>query len=194
MKPFFPDRDTLERFAELLEYPCGTGADVASRGAEALSIELPEAADLLRKVRTFFSDSPRERAEEIFTATFDLQAVCAPYVGFHLFGEGHKRRVFLAGMNSLYSSRGFSAGGGELPDHITVVLRYLADSAGEGQAREIVEDGLIPALSKMLGKFEDGGNPYGNVLRALQSVLLPVQRTEEMEAPQGRPETEVGTP
>jgi nitrate reductase delta subunit len=114
-------------------------------------------------------------------------------VGFHLFGEGYKRRVFLAGMNALYSSRGFPARG-ELPDHIAVVLRFLANSDADGQTREIVEDGLIPALSKMIGKFGDAGNPYGNVLRALQSVLLPAHREEAGEDTPGHTATEVGTP
>jgi len=193
MRSFLPERETLEMFAGLLEYPCGTETDTATRGAAVLSGEFPEASARLGEVRSFFAESSRERAEEIFTATFGLQAACAPYVGFHLFGEGYKRRVFLAGMNALYASRGFSTGV-ELPDHIAVVLRFLANSDEDEQTREIVEDGLIPALSKMIGKFEDAGNPYGNVLRALQSVLLPGQREEGVEALPGQPETEVGTP
>ncbi len=193
MRPVSPERDMLEMFADLLTYPGGDQTGIFSKGASALSGGFPEAAALLGKVRSFFADTTRERAEEIFTATFDLQASCAPYVGFHLFGEGYKRRVFLAGMNALYASRGFPAGG-ELPDHIAVMLRFLANAPADGQTREIVEDGLIPALSKMIGKFEDAGNPYENVLRALQSVLLSVRREEDVEGPQRRPETEVRTP
>lgn len=193
MRSFLPERGTLDMFADLLAYPSGSETDIAAKGASDLSGEFPEAAALLGEVRSFFADTPRERAEEIFTATFDLQAACAPYVGFHLFGEGYKRRIFLAGMNALYTSRGFPAGG-ELPDHIAVVLRFLASSTANEQTREIVEDGLIPALPKMIGKFEDARNPYGNVLRALQSVLLPGHQGEAAEDPQTQPETEVGTP
>ena len=193
MNPVRRGRETLGMFADLLGYPSGGEAAIAARGVSALSAEFPEAAALLAEARSFFADAPRERAEEIFTATFDLQASCPPYVGFHLFGEGYKRRIFLAGMNAQYAGSGFSAGG-ELPDHIAVILRFLATSAGDGQYREIVEDGLIPALSRMVGKFEDAGNPYGNVLRALRSVLAGASRPERVEARTGRPETEVGTP
>ncbi len=193
MRPCIPERETLEIFADLLGYPCGTETDAAARGAAALSGEFPEAAALLGKARSSFADTSRERAEEIFTATFDLQAACAPYVGFHLFGEGYKRRVFLAGMNALYAARGFPTDG-ELPDHIAVMLRFLANSGSDEQTREIVEDGLIPALAKMIGKFGDAGNPYGNVLRALQSVLLPGHQEDAAETPRSQPETEVGTP
>lgn len=187
------DKTLLETLAGLLEYPRGGEAALAAEGASALAGAHPEAASLLEGVRAFLAKTPLARAEEIFTATFDLQATCAPYVGFHLFGEGYKRRVFLAGMNALYTTRGFPTGG-ELPDHIAVVLRFLAASAADEQTREIVEDGLVPALSKMIGKFEDAGNPYGNVLRALQSVLLAGHRGEAAEAPRSHPETEVGTP
>ncbi len=193
MRPFLPEREILEIFAALLEYPCGDETDAASRGAAALSADFPDAAALLEEVRLSFALSSRDRAEEIFTATFDLQATCAPYVGFHLFGEGYKRRVFLSGMSALYASRGFSPGG-ELPDHLAVVLRFLANSAPDEQTREIVEDGLIPALSKMIDKFGDAGNPYGNILRALRMVFPPGHQGNTAETPRDRWATEVGSP
>lgn len=166
------DRAVLGTFADLLEYPRGGEAGIAARGASALAGVHPEAAALLGGVRAFLEETPLARAEEVFTATFDLQASCAPYAGVHLFGEGYKRRVFLAGLSAMYSSRGYCAGR-ELPDHITVLLRFLAGPADEEEARILVEDGLAPALAKMIGTFGDSGNPYGDVLRALRELLLP---------------------
>ena len=193
MRSFLPESGTLDMFARLLEYPRGEEAGIAAKGAAALSGETPEAASLLGETRAFFADTPRGRVEEVFTATFDLQATCAPYLGFHLFGEGYKRRIFLAGLSAIYSSRGFPIGG-ELPDHIAVVLRFLAKSGADGPTREILLDGLIPALAKMIGKFGDAGNPYGNVLRALQLVLLPARPADTTEALRGQSGTEVGPP
>ena len=187
------DRSVLETFAGLLEYPRGGEAELAAVGASALSGAHPEAASLLGGVRAFLAETPRARAEELFTATFDLQATCAPYVGVHLFGEGYKRRVFLVGLSSRYSSRGFSAGQ-ELPDHITVLLRFLAGPADDGEARILVEDGLAPALAKMIESFGDSGNPYADVLRALRMVLLPGHHGDAAEAPREQPATEVGKP
>ena len=187
------DRGALDIFAGLLEYPRGGEADLAAKGESALAGVHPEAASLLGGVRAFLVETPRARAEEVFTSTFDLQATCAPYVGFHLFGEGYKRRVFLAGLSGMYSSRGFSAGR-ELPDHITVLLRFLAGPADDEEARILVEDGLAPALSKMIGTFGDSGNPYGDVLRALRMVLLPGHHGDAAEAPREQPAREVGKP
>lgn len=187
------DKGVLDTFAGLLEYPRGGEADLAAKGASVLAGVHPEAASLLGGVRAFLAETPRARAEEVFTATFDLQATCAPYVGFHLFGEGYKRRVFLAGLNGMYSSRGFSAGR-ELPDHITVVLRFLAGPAAGEEARILMEDGLAPALSKMIGTFGDTGNPYGDVLRALRLVLLPALQGDEEKGEREQPVTEGGKP
>ncbi|HBO69971.1 MAG TPA: nitrate reductase [Deltaproteobacteria bacterium] len=187
------DKGALDIFAGLLEYPRGGGAELAAEGASALSGVHPEAASLLGGVSAFLAETPRARAEELFTSTFDLQATCAPYVGVHLFGEGYKRRVFLSGLNALYSSRGFSAGR-ELPDHLTVLLRFLAGPADDEEARILVEDGLAPALEKMIETFGDSGNPYGDVLRALRMVLLPGHHGDAAEAPREQPATEVGKP
>jgi nitrate reductase delta subunit len=187
------DRSVLETFAGLLEYPRGGEAELAAEGASALSGVHPDAASLLGGVRAFLEETPHARAEELFTSTFDLQAICAPYVGVHLFGEGYKRRVFLAGLSARYSARGFSAGR-ELPDHITVLLRFLAGPADDEEARILVEDGLAPALAKMTGTFGNTGNPYGEVLRALRMVLLPGHHGDGAEAPREQPATEVGKP
>jgi nitrate reductase delta subunit len=187
------DKAVLETFAGLLEYPRGGEAELAAEGASALAGVHPEAASLLGGVRAFLAETPLARAEEVFTATFDLQATCAPYAGVHLFGEGYKRRVFLAGLSAMYASRGFSAGQ-ELPDHITALLRFLAGPADEEEARILMEDGLAPALAKMIETFTDSGNPYGDVLRALRMVLIPGSHGDAAEAPREQPAAEVGKP
>lgn len=185
-----PDSGVLQAFAALLEYPRGGEAEVADRCVAALSNSRPGAASLLREVGAFHAETPRGRLEEIFTATFDLQAACAPYVGHHLFGEGYKRRVFLAKLNALYAAFGFSAGS-ELPDHVAVVLRFLAAAGADEEAGVVREDGLRPALTKMIGAFGDSGNPYGKLLRALEITLAGPPRRDPAAEPGDRPEAEV---
>lgn len=187
------DKTVLETFAGLLEYPRGVEAGLAAEGMSALAGVHPEGALLLGGVGAFLAETPRARVEEIFTSTFDLQATCAPYVGVHLFGEGYKRRVFLARLSAMFSSRGFSAGR-ELPDHVAVLLRFLAGPADDEEARILVEDGLAPALAKMINTFDESGNPYGDVLRALRMVLLPGHDGDAAESPREQPAREGGEP
>jgi nitrate reductase assembly molybdenum cofactor insertion protein NarJ len=69
---------------------------------------------------------------------------------------------------------------GELPDHLTSVLRFLAEAGGEDDGRALREDGLVPALEKMSGAFrESSGNPYGKVLNALRILLRPAEAGAE---------------
>jgi nitrate reductase assembly molybdenum cofactor insertion protein NarJ len=60
-----------------------------------------------------------------------------------------------------------------LPDHLAVVLRFLAQAGGD-DARSLREDGVLPALDKMAAGFREGaGNPYGKVIKALRIALRP---------------------
>ncbi len=93
----------------------------------------PIAAELFRSFVLQIEQIPLERMEEIYTSTFDMQPVCYPYIGYQLFGESYKRGAFMAQLNHAFSETygeangeaTFSAGN-ELPDHVAVVLRFLA--------------------------------------------------------------------
>ncbi len=145
-------------FADLLEYP--TAVNLAEKAGACADLLAPATAALLNEFRAFVEQSPPERLEELYTNTFDLQVVCYPYVGYHLFGESYKRGAFLARLNEGYCAHGFSAGK-ELPDHLGVILRFLArgDSGEFGQT--LLDEGLIPALNEMVGTFGDTSTEPG---------------------------------
>ncbi len=120
---------------------------------------------------SFVEQASPARLEELYTGTFDLQAACYPYVGYHLFGDSYKRGMFMAQLNAGYRERGFSAGS-ELPDHVAVVLRFLATAPGDEFSQALLHEGLIPALDTMARAFDDqSDNPYAGVIRALLLVL-----------------------
>jgi nitrate reductase delta subunit len=166
-------------FASLVEYPTPFLMD---RVNECISLLTPlqhEAADLLGRFKTFLTLTPLSRMEEVYTATFDLDAVCYPYVGYHLFGDGNHRGMFLAGLKEHYQGSGFSAGN-DLPDHLGVMLRFLAHSNDEGDREELLFLCIIPALKSMLDGFEDSANAYKGVLQALLLVLQSNTQPEEV--------------
>lgn len=163
--------NVYERFADLLDYPTA-GLFQQAKACAILTAEAsPEATSLLRHFCDLVEQAPLPRLEEIYTSTFDLQVVCYPYVGYHLFGESYKRGMFMAQLNQGYRERGFSAGN-ELPDHVAVVLRFLASATDDDFSRALLCEGLIPAVDKMGGAFDDPSrNPYAGVIRALSLVL-----------------------
>ncbi len=172
MAPRVRQQELLGAFAELLSYPVTDPAPVARRCRALASAR--GAGHLDR----FIARAERARGhemEEIYSSTFDLDPACAPYVGHHLAGETPKRGLFMARLAEAYRQDGFawSAGGGELPDHVPLVLRYLA-AAPEGPSRRVVlEDALLPALGTMLDALSDPGNPYRDVLTALREEVVP---------------------
>ena len=168
-------------FAALLEYPSSNITEQARQCLEQIQPIHPEAAEALEKFVRRLDQLSLEKMRELYTITFDMQPVCYPYVGYHLFGESYKRGAFMAQLNEAYHACGYSAGK-ELPDHLAVILRFLGldatNRAGEF-CQTLLNHGVQPALEKMLKVFsEDSENPYAEFLSALQLFLVPTPEKE----------------
>ncbi|MBI2940197.1 MAG: nitrate reductase molybdenum cofactor assembly chaperone [Chloroflexi bacterium] len=181
-----PDQTTDQRifhlFATLLAYPRPGLAAVARECETLVAPQDAEAGQFLRQFRTFAEQAPFGHLEEVYSGIFDLDATCYPYVGYHLFGESYKRSVFLLELKRRYRLEGFVFKENELPDHLTVLLRFLGLTADAVQAAEIIHEGLLPSLEQMVRKGVEGETeplveqarhrqPYQALLRALQRVL-----------------------
>jgi nitrate reductase delta subunit len=175
----------LALFAELLEYPRPGLARPARECSRAVAPESAEAAAALTQFAAFVERTPYDTLEEVYTATFDLNATCHPYVGFHIFGEDYRRSVFLLELKQKYREYDFDCGM-ELPDHLAVVLRFLSICTDEELVREIARTALLPTLEPMLLGPEkaavaegeepppdpfDVGLDYRRVLNALRLFL-----------------------
>src|SRR5574339_969354 len=162
-------------FADLLEYPSLATPLKAGLCYERLQVPQPETGSLLER---FYNETGRrtlEQLEELYTTTFDMQPVCYHYIGYQLFGESYKRGAFMAQLNEAYHAFGYSAGQ-ELPDHLSIVLRFLGLDTENRQGnfcQALMSEGLKPALGKMLQVFGTRSeNPYFDLLSALQSFLV----------------------
>ncbi len=156
------DRRLLAALAELLSYP-------SERTARAIdTVECLQAFRGLAAAGWSTTD-----LEERYTSTFDLQPACAPYVGHHLLGEDTGRRgPFLARLLEIYARDGF-APREELADHVAEVLRFLAVASPSAERDDLVRDGLLPALGKMLEALGDEANPYREVLSSVRRAIAP---------------------
>ncbi|MFO0753871.1 MAG: nitrate reductase molybdenum cofactor assembly chaperone [Thermodesulfovibrionales bacterium] len=159
-----------ELFAGALEYPAPSLAQRIERGVPSLALCHPEAAELLGAFGAYLEQAPEGEAEERYTAAFDLHPSCPPYVGYHLFGDAHPRGIFMARLRECYRSCGLPEGG-ELPDHLSTMLRFLARRRGDALAAELAEECIIPAVEKMAQTVEGSPNPYGKVVQALRLLL-----------------------
>jgi nitrate reductase delta subunit len=172
-------RPLCAALAELLRYPeaglvaaldrAGTLVAPATAGAEPLARFAAEA----RRTRL-------EIMQELYTATFDLQPACAPYVGHQLLGEGPQRGPLLAKLAELHAADGYRPHQ-ELGDHVAEVLAFLAVSRPGPARDDLLRDGLLPAVDRMIAALEEAGNPYRDLLRATLELLRPA--AAEADAP-----------
>jgi nitrate reductase delta subunit len=162
-------------FADLLEYPSLATPIRAGLCYQHLQGPHPEAGSLLEHFYDEIERRTLEQLEELYTITFDMQPVCYPYIGYQLFGENYKRGAFMAQLNKGYHTIGYSAGQ-ELPDHLSIVLRFLGLDTAHRQGefcQALLNEGLKPALKKMLQVFGTRSeNPYFSLLAALQLFLV----------------------
>ncbi len=143
--------DVLAHFATLLSYPGPALAPAARACAAAVGDAPDDAAALVAAFAAFVDATPPGRLEEIYTAHFELDASAPPYVGHHLFGESYKRSVFLFRLRAACRAAGVDPGG-ELPDHLTVILRLLAATGDEELRADLVEAALLPVLARLTGE------------------------------------------
>lgn len=156
--------------ADIVSYPQPDLETAVSECAELLAGRNPEAARELKRFLRQIEDLPPGRVEELYTSTFDINPVCAPYIGYHLFGDNHKRGEFLVRLKKDYGVYDFSVEG-ELPDHLAVMLQFLALLEDEQTARSLMGECLVPALDKMQGDSDRTTSPYLGVIRAILMVL-----------------------
>ena len=154
-------------FAHLFHYPDAQTPAVAAACQELLRPVIPTAADQLE---AFSTASDSRRLEELYTATFELQPQCHPYVGYQLCGESQQRIVFLMKLNEIYREEDFPAGG-ELPDHLAELLRYLGTTSDPQRRDALVDDALLPAVDKLLGALAQEEHPYRRLLTAVRLFL-----------------------
>ncbi len=154
----------FELLAHLIDYPMPDVFVHVHQCAAALKMQRSHAARHMAQFRLFVEQAEISKLEELYASTFDLKPVCYPYIGYQLFGDTYKRGEFLAQLNARYRESGFLVQA-ELPDHLGVILRYLAGTWDI----DLVTEGMIPSLERMIEQLE--GNPYRDLLRAILAVL-----------------------
>ena len=173
--------ELLTQLADVLEYPGSDYRERCSALRGLLEDEKPEAAQAIEEFLGLTASLSSTGLEEAYAATFDLNTVCCLYIGYQLFGESYKRGAFMAQLNADYRDIGFEPGN-ELPDHLPVVLRYLAVVDDPERRSWVLEDGVLPALGKMSKAFDGTNNPYGTLVRSAQLALQPAGYVPPSEA------------
>jgi len=154
--------ETSELVALGFRYPTPTAADDLSR-----VIEAETNTEVQRHMRRFVEavgSLPLGEWEELHTETLDLDPKFVPYVGHVAWGENYRRGAFMADLVAAMTAAEVDLGG-ELPDHIEPILRYLA--ATDEPLDDLVEvlPGVIAEMTGVL-KTAAPDSPYCHLLAA----------------------------
>jgi nitrate reductase delta subunit len=165
-------------FSDILDYPNLQLSPKLKECIHILSSREDQTATLLEGFQAFLEETSLNTVQEIFTKTFDFQAECSPYIGYHLFGDGSHRAMFMAGLRECYRIVDLPLTN-ELPDHLNVMLRFLERSHDPEEKEELIYLCLIPGLRKMLEGFKGKEDPYRRVLEALLIVIQQNRETKD---------------
>lgn len=163
--------------AGLLEHP---GDDIkvrAERCIAALSEHPqypPEIAEELKKFQKDVEHIPLDDVKGVYSYTFELSSDFTLDMGYHVY-DGFRRSNSLAAIKGMYLDKGFpldEVSGGELPDHLPVILHFMSFTDDEELLKNFRETFLIKALEKLQKSFErNKKNLYWHVINAVYRII-----------------------
>ncbi|MFI1538574.1 nitrate reductase molybdenum cofactor assembly chaperone [Streptomyces anandii] len=185
----------LRLLSLLLQYPDAELA--AARPTVVATVEaLPPspAAGELAAFLDWFTEQEPEALERHYVEMFDLRRKSSLYLTYYLHGDTRRRGMALLTLAQRYRAAGWETGGGELPDHLPVVLEFAALSGpGPGEAPLRQHRRGLELIHHALG---DADSPYRHLLAALIGLMPPATEADlaavaELAA-EGPPNEDVG--
>ncbi|KAF0649922.1 nitrate reductase molybdenum cofactor assembly chaperone [Streptomyces fradiae] len=190
------DRALLLRLCSLLlQYPdAELAAARPALGAAVAGLPPSPAAAHLADFTAWFTGREAQALERHYVETFDLRRRSSLYLTYYLHGDTRRRGMALLALARSYRAAGWDTTGGELPDHLPVVLEFAAlggPRAGEAPLRRHRR-----GLELIHRALTDDGSPYRHVTAALLTLLPPpteadLRAVAELAA-QGPPGEDVG--
>lgn len=158
---------SYDALARLLDYPTGK---------EQLQTDYDVVSDYLNRMRLnssiasfadFAATSSDAELEEEYVASFDFNPATAPYLGHHLFGDNQKKGSYMIMLKQEYERCGYSPAGVELPDHLSVLLGFLAHLARQdtgGLRQPFIVKCVLPGVERYHAAFDTTHNSHWKVL------------------------------
>jgi nitrate reductase assembly molybdenum cofactor insertion protein NarJ len=164
----------LNLFSNVLSYP-----DVNTvTNSEVLYNELakidPASSDVIFPFVKKMQLMEISEVEELYTLTFDIQALCSLDLGYVLFGEDYKRGEFLVNVSAMQKEFNPNLKSSELADHLPNILLLHSKMPNDGIKKDFTQRIIMPAIEKMLQSFKEDlekSNIYARVLICLRNYF-----------------------
>jgi len=146
------NRNHYHQLAGLLEYP---DVDYPEKVAQIRQILDGKYVDATAEIDQFIKRLPADDVltmQELFTRSFDVQAIATLDIGYVLFGDDYKRGELLANLNHEHRKVENDCGT-ELADHLPNILRLMSILKDDELVRDLAYAIIAPALLEMIGEF-----------------------------------------
>jgi len=154
MSQFYNDQiGPYELLANLFVYPGLQYANDVQLIQSKLENSYPDEAMALAPFSTFVSQATLDQLEELFTRSFEVQAVTTLDLGYLMFGDDYKRAELLVNLNREHAKVNNDCGD-ELPDHLPNVLRLMPKLDDKSLLNDLVSLVIAPALKKIINDFK----------------------------------------
>lgn len=142
-----------QTLSEIFQYPREDYIAKVKSVESVLKELYPETISTFDEFTSYVKNASQEELEELFSRTFDVQAITTLDIGYVLFGDDYKRGELLVNLNREHREVGNNCGS-ELADNLSNVLRLLPLMKNSETRIEMIEKLIMPALEKIISEFE----------------------------------------
>jgi len=144
-------RDHYLTLSRLFEYPDESYYSLIPKLISELATDHPDAS---KELEAFSKLLPNDiyGLQEIYTKSFEVQAVTSLEIGYLLYGDDYTRGEVMVGLNQEHRAVGNELGT-ELSDHLSNVLRLLPKMQDEKVIHELVTMMIGPAVEVMMKEY-----------------------------------------
>jgi len=147
------NRNHYRLLADLFEYPDADFPEKVAAVRNLLDTPYPGAAEKLDQFIAYLPADDLRLMQELFTRSFDVQAIATLDLGYVLFGDDYKRGEMLAKLNREHIEAGNDCGT-ELADYLANILRLMSVLRDEELLTDLAYAVVAPALMEMVGEFD----------------------------------------
>ena len=158
---------SYEALARLLDYPADKGQLQVDYGLVSAFLNKQRLDSSISCFAEFADASSLAELQEEYVATFDFNPATAPYLGHHLFGDNQKKGGYMIMLKQEFERCGYTPSGVELPDHLSVLLGFLAHLSRReehGARQPFIAECVLPGVERLQTAFAAQQDSHWKVL------------------------------
>ena len=145
--------DHYRTMAPLFAYPEADFPVKLERIKSLLDAGYPAAAEKFEMFLGYLPTGDLLLIQELFTRSFDIQAIATLDLGYVLFGDDYKRGELLSNLNREHHQAGNDCGS-ELADNLANVLNLMSKLEDEELIIDLAYAMVAPALTEIIDEFD----------------------------------------